>query len=102
MYSISIQVLEYFRHLNILSISETYFYTLQESLLHKIVWLTWCFEQVCMLQSCIKFWILSSQKTAIEEVKEKQKSGMKNAVAGDAKYDSPGTTNNIFGFHIKF
>jgi hypothetical protein len=39
------------------------------------------------IKLCVIFY---SKKTAIDEIKEKQKSGMKNAVAGDAKYDSPG------------
>ena len=89
-FHIFIKVLEYFRHLNILSISENLFYALQDSLLYKVVWVTWCYEQVCLRSNNIICWILFFQRKAIDEVKERQKSGEKNAVAGDAKYDSPG------------
>ena len=54
--------------------------------------MTWCYEQVCLkvVKKKIICCILFFQRKAIDEVKEEQKAGEKNAVAGDAKYDSPG------------
>ena len=42
------------------------------------------------------------QKTVIEEVKANEAMGVKNAVAGDAKYDSPGreAPNNTTSGHF--
>ena len=64
---------------------------MQDNLLHKIVWLTWCFEQV-NIHHFLSFWIQKYllQNSAIEEVKKAQEAGIKTAIAGDGRYDSPG------------
>ena len=54
--------------------------------------MTWCYEQVCLKVVKKRSFAVFSffQRKAIDEVKEEEKAGKKNAVAGDAKYDSPG------------
>ena len=78
--------------MNIMCISEDFFNALQKKMLNQIIWLNWCQEQVCeMIEHKYGTDILNFQKSSIEEIKDLQKDGVKNAVSGDAKYDSPGT-----------
>ena len=78
--------------MNIMCISEAFFNALQKKMLNQIIWLNWCQEQVCeMIEHKQGTDILNFQKSSIEEIKDLQKNGVKNAVSGDAKYDSPGT-----------
>ena len=60
-------------------ISRRWFFYLQSSILHRVIWMVWCF----------------SQKKEISRVHELKESGQKTAVAGDGRFDSPGFKKKI-------
>ena len=63
--------MEFFFNLSIECITERFFYYLQASLLHRVVWMTWKF----------------SQKKEIDVIKDLKMSGCKIALAGDGRFD---------------
>ena len=66
--------MDYFCHLSIECISQRFFFYMQRSLVHRMVWFTWRF----------------SQKKEIDIVKDLKESGSKIAIAGDGRFDSRG------------
>lgn len=68
------QVAEYFFHLSLECIEESFFFRLQSRLLHRVIWYLWTF----------------SQNKEIERLKLLKSEGNKIALGGDGKFDSPG------------
>merc|ERR1719186_1411920 len=79
------QVIEYFFHLSLESISRTYFFNLQSNLLHRVIWMTWCF----------------SQKKEIAKLHELKAAGCKTALGGDGKFDSPGFSASYCTYSVQ-
>ena len=40
------QIVEFFKQMNVMCVSEAFFFALQKEVLHKIIWMVWCCEQV--------------------------------------------------------
>ena len=74
-------------------VTESFFFALQKEVLHKIIWMVWCFEQGKGESDDVNFMLKNFfQIEAIQELKDLKEQGTPTILAGDGKYDSPGVT----------
>ena len=81
-------------------VSESFFFALQKEVLHKIIWMVWCCEQV-KDSGVISMYKNIFQIEAIQELKDLKDQGTPTILAGDGKYDSPGVAFSFEAFLTK-